>query len=194
MSQKQTQTQMPGVQSKVMFGYAMALLAMLMWAGVAYFATYIQGERAAYVHDIQSVSEKGQQAATDARLHVIATSNAENAVLLDQILSPDVPTMIAAIKSIGVTANVPIEISEAAPGSVPKNQKDIHAVTFVIESQGSFSSMMQVLSLFESIPLASSVEFVSLTYGDAKSSSAAGAASSWQLNVKLRVITTASVT
>lgn len=173
--------------------YGALAAAACVWIAVGYFAVVVQNARAAYIVRMTDAAAQTDQAAANARLHVLASGNIERSSKLDAIVAPDASSIIDAIRSVGTSSGVPVKISAALPGTVPKSQKDIHAVAFVIESTGSFSSMMRVLALFESLPVASSIEVVDLSRETEGIAPAVRASRPWRMNLKLRVLTTAAV-
>lgn len=173
--------------------YAALAAAACVWIAVGYFASVIAGEHAAYAAQLADVNTRSDQAAADARLHVLASGNLDRSSKLDAIVAPDAAAIIDAIKSVGPAAKTAIKISGALPASVPKTQKDIHAVAFIIESTGSFSTMMRTLALFEALPLPSSIELVDLSRMEQEGNTAARAPRLWHLNLKMQVLTSAAV-
>lgn len=173
--------------------YGALAAAVCVWAGVVFIAVLIQDKHTAYITRMGEAAQQAAIAADAARLHILASGNVERSSKLDMIMSPDVPMIVDTIKSVGVAAGVPVKISGALPASVPKNQKGVQAVAFILESTGSFSSMMRVLALFESLPLPSSIELVELSREGQGGGASSRTPPTWHLNLKLRVITTATV-
>lgn len=173
--------------------YGALAAAVCVWVGVGFFANLIQEKHAAYIARMAEAAQQADVAADAARLHILASGNLERSSKLDTIMSSEVPSIVDTIKSVGTAAGVPVKISGALPTTVPKNQKGVQAVAFILESSGSFSSMMRVLALFESLPLASSIELVDLSREDQGGGKSSRTPQTWRLNLKLRVITTATV-
>jgi hypothetical protein len=163
------------------------------WIGVGFFANHIQNKRIAYTARMAEAAQQANVAADAAKLRILANNNIERASKLDAIMSSDVPMIVETIKSVGTAAGVSIKISGALPTTVPKNQKGVQAVAFILESTGSFSAMMRALALFESLPLPSSIEIVDLSREGQGGGASSRTPPSWHLNLKLRVITTATV-
>lgn len=172
--------------------YGAIAVALCAWIGVGFFAMLIRTRHAGYIDRMAEVVKQTELAADGARLHVLASGNLERSSKLDAIVASEVHVIIDTIRSVGTSAGVPVKISGALPASVPKGQKDMHAVAFVLESTGSFSSMMRVLALFDTLPLPSSIELVDLSR-EAAPPPPARPSQVWRLNLKLRVITTAAV-
>lgn len=173
--------------------YGALALTVCIWVGVGFFAKHIQDKRVAYTARTAEAAKQAGVVADAARLRILASNNLERASKLDTIMSSDVPAIVEVIKSVGTAAGVPIKISGALPTTVPKNQKGVQAVAFILESSGSFSAMMRVLALFESLPLPSSIEIIDLSREGQGGGSSSRPSQSWHLNLKLRVITTATV-
>ncbi|MBI5003839.1 hypothetical protein HZC00_01975 [Candidatus Kaiserbacteria bacterium] len=173
--------------------YGAFVATVCVWAGVGFFVNHIQDKRIAYTARMAEAAQQANVAADAAKLRILANNNSERAAKLDTIMSSDVPMIVEMIKSVGTVAGVPVKISGALPTSVPKNQKGVQAVAFILESTGSFSAMMRVLALFESLPLPSSIEIVDLSREGQGAGVSSHVSQSWHLNLKLRVITTATV-
>ncbi|MBI2030344.1 hypothetical protein HYT05_01865 [Candidatus Kaiserbacteria bacterium] len=173
--------------------YGALAVTVCIWVGVGFFANHIQDKRIAYTARTAEAAKQANVAVDAAKLRILANNNIERASKLDTIMSSDVPMIVDVIKSVGTAAGVPIKISGALPTSVPKNQKGVQAVAFILESSGSFSSMMRVLALFESLPLPSSIEIIDLSREGQGGGASSRPLQTWHLNLKLRVITTATV-
>lgn len=173
--------------------YGILLGAIAVWVVVGFLIYLIQIGQAEYAAQVQDEIDQSDQASSDALLHVVAGGNIERSQQLDALVATDVPTIIDAIRAVGTASGVAIKISAALPGNVPKNQKDIHAVAFVIESTGSFAELMRTLALFESLPLPSSIDTVDLSQVTDDSASASHSARSWHMNLKMQVLTMAAV-
>lgn len=171
--------------------YGMLAVAACVWIAVGFFALFIQNAQAAYLEQIADAGTQAQRVADSVRAHAIAVTNQDRAAKLDAFVAPDVSNIIDAIKAVGTVSGTPVQISDALPASVPKNQTDIHAVAFVIESSGSFSSLIHTISLFETLPVPSSIEIIDLSRTPSDGSTRASQV--WHLNLKLRAITTAAV-
>jgi hypothetical protein len=63
----------------------------------------------------------------------------------------------------------------------------LQAVAFVVQAQGSFSSLMKLVALFEHLPLVSSVGEIDLE----RTAAANQKAGLWHLTARIRVLTTA---
>ncbi|MBM3260950.1 hypothetical protein FJY93_00865 [Candidatus Kaiserbacteria bacterium] len=170
--------------------YGSFAVAVAVWAAVGYFGSTVQGEQSAYLGRIIEAGEQAQKVAANARLHVLATNHKDNALRIDAYMAPDASMIIDSIKSVGTAAGVPVKISSALPGVVPKNQKNLHAVVFLIESTGSLDSLMRALALFDALPLPSSVESVDLSEEENQSGRTA---KTWRMNARIRVFTTEAV-
>ena len=174
--------------------YSALTVAILAWIGVGYFAMLIHTERAAYTARLQETAQKSDQAAAEALTHIIASGNLTRSASLDALVTSDIPSIIGAIMSVGTSTGVSIKISGAVPEPVPKNQKkDVHAVSFLIESTGSFSSLMRAIALLEVVPIASSIDSIDLSQVPRGGDTTARTPQLWHLNIKMRVLTTVPV-
>lgn len=173
--------------------YGTLLGALVVWVSVAWFAYLIQTGQAQYATRVQAELNQSDQTSSDALIHILARSNTTRAESLDVLVGADVTTIINTIRSVGVASGVTVKINAALPGNMPKNQKDIHAVAFVIESTGSFAQLMHTLALFESLPLPSSVDTVDVSQVTDGSTGSGRGVSPWRMNLKLQVLTTVPV-
>jgi hypothetical protein len=173
--------------------YGILIAAIIVWLSVGFFAYTIHTEQAHYIAQVQDEINRSDQMSADALLHVVASSSIKRSQQLDALIAPDVQTIINTIRSVGTTSGATIKISAAMPGNAPTNQKDIHAVAFVIESTGSFAELMRTLALFEALPLPSSIDTVDLSYIPQDGTTTSHGARLWHMNIKMQVLTTAVV-
>lgn len=164
-------------------------LAIVLWLLVGYFAWVLPDMRAAYAERIQKTTQQSDKDSADLRLRVAATESRARAQALNALLAADVPDITGAIRAVGVRAGVPVTINTAVPSTVPGAPKDVHAIAFVVEANGSLEALLRAVALFESLPIPSTIDIVDLT-SETEESARAG---EWRLNIKLQVLTTASV-
>jgi len=172
--------------------------AVAAWIAVFMYASWISAQQdalASQVTNVQSVADR-EIAAT--RLHALARDTQNQRTQLDGLTHTDVIGIANTIDSIGQIAGVKLNIGGATPG--PAAQKasagsvsTLHAVSFVVEADGTFSSLMHAASLLETLPVLSSVE--SLEFAHALLSTGAGSANSsaWHLTARIRMLTTADI-
>ena len=141
--------------------------------------------RAANVADHADTAAQ-QESLVRARALASATSD-ERARLLT-IAGPDASAIVRAIQSVGTDANVPIQIGQAsiAPVSDP-----LHAVSFIIEADGSFSSITRAIELFGSLPIPSQIEQFQLEQTPA--SDPAHPSKQWHLVMTIQFFTSATI-
>lgn len=172
--------------------YGTLLIAVAAWMAVGLLAHLIRAGQAEYAARVQEDLGRSTKAASDVSLHTAASSNTARSQQLDALVAADVPTIINIIRSVGTVSGVEIKISAALPGSMPKNQKDVHAAAFVIDSTGSFAQLMRTLALFESLPFPSSIDTVD--FSQVMNTTADGHGElPWRMNLKMQVLTTAPV-
>lgn len=151
-----------------------------------------QNKRLSQTADVQSISERGIAAI---RLHSLARDTQNQRVQLDNLTRSDVIGVANMIDGIGKIAGVQLKIEGATPEPAVKKKGSnktaeapaLSAVSFVVEADGTFASVMHAAALLESLPVLSSVqnlEFArSLISSDSKS-----AKSSWHLTARIRVL------
>ncbi|MDO8521701.1 MAG: hypothetical protein Q7S08_00225 [bacterium] len=180
------------------FAWTAAVAAVAAWVAVFMYASWISAEldaRVSQTADVQSVSERAIAAI---RLHALARDTQIERAQLDNLTHSDVIGVANTIDSIGKIAGVALKIGGATPESSGQKKgangtPALHAISFVVEASGTFSSLMHAAALLETLPSLSSVQSMEFEHvalsGDSKSSKS----SSWRLTARIRMLTTADI-
>lgn len=169
-------------------------VAILSWCGVFFFIFTLlgmQSERAQYASDAAAANLQQGQAA---QLRVLARETEEDRRTLASVSNVDLLSAINLIESVDASGT-PVQVTSAqAAKAVPaKNAAlQINVVDLTAHAEGTFSSLVHIMETLETLPLATTVQQVDLTRG-AVDPNAKNAQTPWQLNVKLRFYTTATI-
>ena len=174
------------------FAWIVFLSAVCAWAGVGCFAYYISSLESAHTASIQSSQKSAAEAAQVSYLHKVVSSTADERAQLDSITMVDPSALANMVNTAGTSTGVDLKISNASAGNVSSVDGKTAAQTFsfLVTSQGSFSSVMYAAALLESLPVPSSV----LQYTITHSSDTAGAAKGggWQMNAQVQILSTSN--
>lgn len=167
------------------------LLAILLWGAVLYTAMAIRTEAIASADSAARSETQVDKAAYTQRIAALATDTAQERAALDTLVQSDIVSIIDIIEAAGKTARVQATVSDALPEGGAQEMpggSQLQVVSFIVQAQGSFSSLMRAISLFEHLPLPSSVGQVELQYLSTTDSRA----QPWRMTVRIRVLTTAA--
>jgi hypothetical protein len=166
---------------------ALALvLGLVSWGGVAYLANRIAYESEARVFAEASEEQSSIKHMSAIRTRALALETKDERAELERLLNADVIALANIIESAGERVGVTIRISDALPESVGTGAP-LEAFGFVVEAQGSFSSLMHVSAALVSLPVPVSLEQLEFEHV----ASGGGNAGSWRLSARLRILTAA---
>ncbi len=173
-----------------------ALVGVLcVWAGVVLFAWYVFQLHTARVAYVSSVGLSTTKQIVAARMHVLARETSGERAALEGSENADVLSVVSVIESTGTAAGVKVQVSDVqtvrtvpGKGGAPA----FNVIGFQIQSQGSFSSMMQVAEMLESLPLPTDIDQLDLGRSPIRNDPESAKAL-WHLNIHLKLVTTASV-
>lgn len=154
-----------------------------------YAALSIQTQAQVSATNVAQSEQQVDRAARTLRLSGIVADTKDERERLDTLIQPDVVSIVDTIEAAGAAARVKATVSDALPQGISRELpggQPLQAVAFVVQAQGSFSSLMKLLALFEHLPLVSSVEEVDLE----QSSAANPKTATWHLTARIRVLTT----
>ncbi len=165
-------------------------LAFGLWGAVIYTAFSIQTQAQTSATSVAQSEQQIDKAARTLRLSGIVSDTKDERVRLDGLIQSDVVSVVNIIEAAGAAAYVSATVSDALPEGVARELPGgppLQAVAFVVQAQGSFSSLMKLVALFEHLPLVSSVVELDLERNAATNPKVA----SWHLTARIRVLTTA---
>ncbi len=164
--------------------FAAALVA----CGAALFLSFDIAARVGS-HQIQVMAAQAENAAVQNKqnLHNLAPSTADNTANLNSLLNVDVLGIASDIEDAGKASGAATVIGAASSQSVKvSGATDLHTLEFIVTASGTFSQVMRAAQLFESLPLASTIE--ELDFSHQSSGTPA-----WQLSARIKVLTTADI-
>lgn len=170
----------------------MLLLAFLAWAGVVYSGLWLQSEARVRGANAQSTDQKATHAAYASRLKALAQETAVERERLETISRSDIVSIANAIeaagRSIGMTARVNAAIPAGNPKDIPGGAP-LQSVVFIVQGEGSFAGVVQLVHVLETFPGFSSVEQFELERVPLTES----VAKPWRTNIRLRIYTTSDI-
>ena len=165
-------------------------LALGLWGAVLYVALFIQTQAQLSATSVAQSERQIDRAARMLRLSGIISDTKDERARLDGLVQSDVVSVVDIIEAAGVSANVNATVSDALPEGVFSELPGgppLQTVAFVVQAQGSFSSLMKLVELFEHLPLVSSVGEIDLE----RTAAANPKLATWHLTARIRVLTTA---
>ncbi|MDP2648666.1 MAG: hypothetical protein U1D26_01185 [Patescibacteria group bacterium] len=173
--------------------WAFALIALISCVAVVYFAQMIANQEVEHA----DARTQADAATTREAARIRAGALVRDTVLprgkLESYLQADVIEIVDLVKAAGKSAGVSLQLSSALPESFPAVQPvsgpSVNAIGFVVQGQGSFSSLMHAERLFESLPVAASVNRLDIS----RNPGSKGSSGDWNMNVYIRVLTTAPI-
>jgi hypothetical protein len=172
-----------------LIAYALFLVALVTWGGVYLAAARMRADAVSLSASASNAQAQEDRIAYQKRIASLARETADERARVDDIVSLDIVSIVKKIEAAGKTLRLTVSVNDAqASGAAQElaSGDSLHAVTFLVESQGSYAALMQLEELFENLPLASSVDGLELQ-------SLEGAAMPWHLTARIRVFTTSAI-
>ncbi|MCR4325449.1 MAG: hypothetical protein NUV59_01435 [Patescibacteria group bacterium] len=173
--------------------WASAFIALISCVAVVYFAQIIVNKEAEHADARRQADAATTRESARIRAGALVRDTVPARGELESYLQADVIEIVELIKAAGKSAGVSLQLSSALPESPPAMQPvsgpSVNAIGFVVQGQGSFSSLMHAERLFESLPLAASVDRLDISRTPGSRSSSGD----WNMNVYIRVLTTAPI-
>lgn len=165
-------------------GWLSLCLALLAWAGVGYFGWMIAGEEATRASRLSEGQQASLKEAAAARAHALIADTGPEQSALEAFFGVDVISAARLIRETGASVGVATDVGSAQPEQMSSLQggTNLSAIGFLVRGEGSFSSVMRALELFETLPMPATLERFDLQRVQDSSR--------WQLNLYLRVVTT----
>ncbi len=162
--------------------------AVVAWGGVVYSAQMIRGTAVERSNDTKEALTKANQAALNQRVETLALNTKEKRDQLKSLAGTDVVAIVDIIDAAGKSAGITAKVSDAAVGgttALGKSGDTLRAVVFNVQGEGTFTQVMHAASMYEKLPLLSSIDQMDIEKvqaGDPKSTL-------WHINVRIRVQT-----
>jgi hypothetical protein len=181
-------------RNTINFAWFLAVIAVLAWAGVGFFAYQIGALENARAADMRSSQQRSQQSVQASYLHGIVSSSATDRAQLDTLISVDPASLADMIDSAGTQAGVSLTISNASAENISSvdGKTTAQGFSFLATSQGEFASAMQAAALLESLPIPSSVQAIRLSHTQT-SPGTTGAGAVWQMNAQVQILSASNV-
>lgn len=173
--------------------YGSLALALCLWAFLFWGSLHLMASAEDRAQSATQLQADAAKHAYTARLAALAQDTSVQRATLESIVQPDVVTIVNGIEAAGKKANTDAQVTSAlADGTatdLPGGGK-VQGVAFVVEAHGSFASILKLETMYENLPLASTIESVDLEKAVAQGATAP----SWHLTMRIRVFTSASIT
>lgn len=174
-------------------GVAAALVA---WGLVLMFAWTISSQ--ASEHSLLAGDSEAVLAREIAslRLHALARDTKEAREQLDLLATSEIVEIADIIERVGLATGAKVKISGANPEPAQQpNAKNppLHAINFLVETEGSFSTLMHTVALLEALPVLSSIQNLEFERVQNSGGSAKDKSALWRLNANVKVMTTAAI-
>lgn len=173
----------------------MLVVAIAAWAGVGYFVHIVLGERDAYGARIGAIDHVAQMQAASARMHALVQDSAGERSRIEKLANVPLLVAVDAIEAVGKATGGKLQISGASPAGTVQGGKGLvlHAVTFLVQSDGSFSALMKTLEILESLPLPMVIYGIDIARSPLGTDAGGDSKPSWHLNVRIRLLTSADI-
>jgi hypothetical protein len=175
-----------------LISWILLALAIAAWAGVGYAAHTITSTATQRSNDTRAALTKANQAALNQKVESLAESTKEKRDQLTQIAGADVVVVVDAIDAASKASGIEAKVIDAAvAGTQPlgKTGDTLRAVVFTVQGTGSFAQIMHALSLYEQLPLLSSID----QFDVEKVQSTDQKSPAWRMSARIRVQTLLSV-
>ncbi|HUO50437.1 MAG TPA: hypothetical protein VMU25_02645 [Candidatus Paceibacterota bacterium] len=180
------------MRGRVLVYVAFSVLAMsfLAWGSVFLLVYDIGGRIAVHASKMAAQEAASAQDATNLKMHSLVSDTLAQRTALSDLVSTDVVGIAAQIQNAGKAADTTTTIGAATPVPIQGNTAGIHAIEFLVQSNGTFPQIMKAAQLFETLPLPSSVQELDYEQIPPSGTQKVG---SWQLSARIRVYTTADI-
>ena len=168
----------------------MFCIALILWGGIAYCAWSIHAVQAAYAAKELSTQESEMQQSSILKLHALARDTRESREKLESLAHRDIVEILDSIEKVARDTRIPIEIGEAQSATAGASLAPLKIVSFVIQASGSFSQVLHVVTLLETLPSPSSVTELSF---ERLPEITRGGKNLWRVVVRARFFTTADI-
>ena len=168
---------------------AALLLALCAWGAVLYGASEIRHLASKRAEQAIAAGREFDRTAYAQRIAALAADTEGDRMRLGELLQADIVTIIDIIEAAGKSARVTVRVSDALPAGGAEalpGGGELQAVEFIVQTTGTFSSLMQAATLFEQLPLPSSVQQIELERSTGEQSTVP-----WRMTTRIRVLTTA---
>ena len=164
----------------------------LAWGCVVWFALIIADADTARASSQNSAQQTSAKQTSDLRTHSLALETSNARAQIEAVAGADVVSIVDTINAVGADAGVRIKIGQALSAPGTKGDTLLRTVSFIVEVEGDFASVMQAASLLQTLPIPSAVDQLDFGYvPDISGASTSGTRAPWRLGAHMRFFTTA---
>lgn len=171
------------------FAYIVFAFALTFAVGVYFASSSVRQSAVALSATALNAQAQQDRLAYQKRISALAKDTQEERAAIESLVSFDIVSIVNKIEAAGKPLGLTVTVNDAQASGAQQdlaNGDSLRAVTFLVQSEGSYASLMKLETLFENLPLASSVESVELQkLQDPKTP--------WHLTARIRVYTTAAI-
>lgn len=162
---------------KTWIAWVVLLLGLAAWMGFVGMLWLLNGERSAYAAALSERGDRKVRGDVQSKLRVVVRDTAQERAALESAVRIPIVTAVEIIEAAGKMAGVrSLSILEASPQAA--STKDISTVSVLVQAEGTFPSLVRAVALFETLPLATTVERIQFErFKDM-----------WRISVQLRVL------
>ncbi len=154
-------------------------LSLVAWGGFAYMINMLSSERLAYADAYVIAQQESERGELLTRLRATIQSTEVERAALESLTSVTILQAVQTIEAAGKTAGATnVVIGGATPVSNPPKGLAVYSVA--LTAQGTFVALMRTVSMFEKLPIPSTVEQFEISKGE----------KAWNLTARLQVTIT----
>jgi hypothetical protein len=167
-------------------------IAILAWAGVGFFAYTIQQLELIHVKNIVETAISGEQNAQASSLHALSLSTEPLRMQLNTLVQVDPASLGGMIQSVGKRVGAGVQITNVVSEGTTAVQGTVITQTFGfnLTAQGSFSTVMRIITLLEAFPVPSSLNRIDLVWVPGSVGAREGL---WQMTAHMQVVTASTI-
>lgn len=173
------------IQKIRLLSWGTVFVAFLLWVAVFWTLWRLLDIESAWVVRAADVEQVAAREVALSRLRSLARDTKEERGALKERVSVDVIRAVDVIEDAGEASGVELKIGGAVAENVPgaRASSPTRSLALVISAQGTFSRLVHVLALLETLPIPSELLKVELR-------KVSGSKSDWTLSTRVLVITT----
>ncbi len=167
-------------------------LAIAAWGGIGYASMWLASTAQTRGASAQTAEQKAAEAAYQSRIKALAAETADERGRLEALANADIVTVANSIEEAGRSIGVNARVSTAIPSGTAKELPggaSLHGLAFIIQAEGSFSGLIQLVHVLQEFPGFSSVEQFELERVESSERNA----QAWRTSIRLEIITTSDI-
>lgn len=167
-------------------------LSIAAWLGVAYAGSWILQQAQEKGAQASSADQESDRVAYALRLHSLAADTSQDRADLEALVGKDVVAIAKELEATGKSAGAAASVSSASPEGPVKEipgGAPLRGISFIVQLQGSYASLMRAVQLYELLPTPSSIQGVEIE----RLSQADKNSPPWHMTLRIRIFTTADI-